>query len=409
MTSKIADPSLVSRGRLAHEWAKARMSILDRIVRSHSAKPLSGLRLGICLHVTRETSVLAMAAKDLGAQVSLCSANPLSAQDDIAAFLDAEGIGVYAWRAETEQEYRDCIRTVAESRPHLVIDDGGDLHSAIHGAKKSSKLPIGGTEETTSGVKRLKALEAEDRLLYPVIAVNNAKTKFLFDNQHGTGQSTIDGVLRSTGMLVAGKTVVVCGYGWVGRGVASRARGMGARVVVTEVDPVKALEAHMDGYDVRRMSEATLMGDLIITCTGQKGVIRAEYFKNMKDGAILANAGHFNVEIDVGYLKANGRRTLLRPNLEQYVVSGRKLYLLSEGRVVNLVAAEGNPPEVMALSFANQLLCILYSADKAQSLEKKVYGVPDEIDRKVAAYALEDRRLQIDSLTPEQEKYSRSS
>jgi adenosylhomocysteinase len=210
-------------------------------------------------------------------------------------------------------------------------------------------------------------------------------------------------------MLVAGKTVVVCGYGWVGRGVASRARGMGARVVVTEVDPVKALEAHMDGYDVRRMSEATLMGDLIITCTGQKGVIRAEYFKNMKDGAILANAGHFNVEIDVGYLKANGRRTLLRPNLEQYVVSGRKLYLLSEGRVVNLVAAEGNPPEVMALSFANQLLCILYSADKAQSLEKKVYGVPDEIDRKVAAYALEDRRLQIDSLTPEQEKYSRSS
>jgi adenosylhomocysteinase len=404
MPDKIADIRLAAKGRLSHEWAARRMDIIERIVKKNQrAQPLAGLRLGFCLHITKETSVLVMAAKSLGAKVAACSANPLSAQDDIAAFLHGEGVHVYAWRGETKAQYRQCICNVLAFRPAIVIDDGGDLHAAAH--RQKARGIVGGTEETTSGVKRLAALERDSKLLYPVIAVNNARTKYLFDNRHGTGQSTLDGILRATGMLLAGKNVVVCGYGWVGKGVASRARGMGAIVTVTEVDPVRAIEARMDGFMVSRLSDAAPAGDVFVTCTGQTGVISKEHLQEMKDGAVLANAGHFDVEIDISGL---GRPVQVRPNVERFNVSGKRLFLLSKGRVVNLVAAEGHPPEVMALSFANQLLSILHVAKNHGKMERKVLTVPDKIDGLVARYALDAMGIKIDEMTKEQRRYQES-
>jgi adenosylhomocysteinase len=408
MPGKIADSRLAGKGRLSHEWALHRMGIIEKIrLKNEQEQPLAGLRLGFCLHITKETSVLAMAAKSLGAEIALCSANPLSAQDEIAAFLYEQGLHVYAWRGETKAQYRQCIHSVLAFRPAIVTDDGGDLHVAAHLQK--TKNIVGGTEETTSGVKRLAALEGAGKLLYPVIAVNNARTKYLFDNRHGTGQSTLDGILRATDMLLAGKNVVVCGYGWVGKGVVSRARGMGAIVTVTEVDPVRAIEARMDGFVVSRLSDATPTGDVFVTCTGQTGVIRKEHFLKMKDGAVLANAGHFDIEIDCGALYAICRPVQVRPNVERFTINGKRLFLLSKGRVVNLVAAEGNQPEVMALSFANQLLSILHIAKNHCKMERKVHGVPEKLDELVAMHALDAMGIKIDEMTKEQRRYKASS
>lgn len=404
MPEKIANATLVENGKLSYGWARTRMSIIERIVKG-KRKPLEGFRVGFCLHVTKETSVLVMAAKRLGAEVALCSANPLSVQDDIAAFLRGEGVAVYAWRNETQAEYKKCIRDVLALKPDIVTDDGGDLHFAEHRAK--ARGIMGGTEETTSGVRRLSALEKSKKLRYPVIAVNNARTKYLFDNRYGTGQSTLDGILRATGMLLAGSRVVVCGYGWVGKGVAARAHGMGAAVTVTEVDPIKALEAKMDGFAVAPLEKAAEQGDLFITCTGQTGIIRREHFAKMKDGAVLANTGHFDVEIDASFLYRNSRPVEVKPNVECFKFGGKKLYLLSKGRVVNLVAAEGHPPEVMALSFANQLASILHVAKNHASMEKKVHPVPESIDDAVARLALVAMSVNIDKPTAKQKKYQR--
>jgi adenosylhomocysteinase len=410
VAGKIADSTLADKGRRSYEWATSHMGIIEKIrAKNESSQLLTGFRLGFCLHITKETSVLAMAAKSLGADIAICSANPLSAQDDIAAFLYNMGLNVYAWRGETDSEYQQCIRNVLAFKPVIVTDDGGDLHSMAH--QQKAKGIRGGTEETTSGVKRLVALERASRLIYPVIAVNNARTKYLFDNRHGTGQSTLDGILRATGILLAGKNLVVCGYGWVGKGVATRARGMGAIVTVTEVDPIKAIEAKMDGFEVMPMLDAAPAGDFFVTCTGQTCVIRKEHFLKMKDAAILANAGHFDVEIDIKSLYgiSSCQPVQINPNIERFDVNGRRLFLLSKGRVVNLVAAEGHPPEVMALSFANQLLSILYIAKNHDKMEVKVHGVPEQIDQDVGSYALDSMDIRIDQMIEEQEHYQHSS
>ncbi|MEM2760087.1 MAG: adenosylhomocysteinase [Nitrososphaerales archaeon] len=410
--SKIADPKLAEGGRLSYEWADSHMQILSKTVEKlEKNKPLHDVRVGFCLHITKETSALAMSAKKLGASVSICAANPLSTQDDIAAFLASQGINVYAWRGETSQQYFDCIRSVIRDKPDVITDDGADMHTTLHKEKEFSRIqPMGGTEETTTGVVRLKALENDGLLRYPVIAVNNAHTKHLFDNRYGTGQSTIDGILRATSLLIAGKNVVVCGYGWVGRGIANRARGFNAKVYVTEIDPVKALEAHMDGFYVLPMKEAARIGDIFITATGQTSVVRGEHLESMKEGAILVNAGHFDVEVDTKYLRSNSKsRRLVRNNLEEYTLkSGKKLYLVGEGRIANLVAAEGHPPEVMALSFSNQLLSIIYITKNHSTMPKAVHDVPKEIDSQVAINALEAMGVRIDKQTQEQIKYARS-
>jgi adenosylhomocysteinase len=407
---KIADSKLADKGRQSYEWAASRMGIVEKIrAMNESSQSLAGYRLGLCLHITKETSVLVMAAKSLGADIAICSANPLSAQDDVAAFLYSNGVNVYAWRGETESEYKQCIHNVLAFRPVIVTDDGSDLHSMAH--QQTAKGIVGGTEETTSGVKRLVALERSGRLIYPVIAVNNARTKYLFDNRHGTGQSTIDGILRATGILLAGKNVVVCGYGWVGKGVATRAKGMGAIVTVTEVDPIKAIEAKMDGFEVMRISDAAPAGDVFITCTGQTCVIRKEHFLKMKDGVILANAGHFDVEIDTKSLHSISYcpPVQINPNIECFNVNGKRVFLLSKGRVVNLVAAEGHPPEVMALSFANQLLSILYIAKNHDRMEVKVHSVPEQIDQDIGDYALDSMGIRIDQMIEKQKRYHHSS
>jgi adenosylhomocysteinase len=395
VSSKIADIGLAKQGQMSYTWAKAHMTILEKIKMSNeSKKPLSDYKLGFCLHITKETSVLVITAKMLGADIAICSANPLSTQNDIAAFLSSEGIKVFAWRGQSERQYRECIQSVLQFQPDILTDDGGDLHMAAHKIKTRFS---GGTEETTTGVKRLEILQSRKRLRYPVIAVNNAYTKYLFDNRYGTGQSTIDGILRATGLFLSGKQVIVCGYGWVGKGVSARARGMGAIVTITEVDPIKALEAHMDGFNVQQLSRVSDIGDIFITCTGHCHIIREEHLKKMKDGAILANAGHFDVEIDVDYLYSQDKFPILvRPNVECFRCRDKKLYLLSKGRVINLVGAEGNPPEVMALSFANQLLSILFLSKNYHSLDNKIYNVPHEVDLKVAHHAIEAENLRID-------------
>jgi adenosylhomocysteinase len=372
------------------------MTILDKIkVSKESKKPLSGYKLGFCLHITKETSVLVITAKMLGAEIAICSANPLSTQDDVAAFLSSQGIRIYAWRGQSQCQYRACIESVLQFRPDILTDDGGDLHIAAN--KLRTTRFHGGTEETTTGVKRLQILQTRKRLKYPVVAVNNAYTKHLFDNRYGTGQSTIDGILRTTGLFLSGKQVIVCGYGWVGKGVSLRARGMGAIVTITEIDPIKALEAHMDGFNVNRLSDVANIGDIFITCTGSRRIITDEHIIKMKDGAILANAGHFDVEIDINYLYSQDRfPVLVRPNVDCFKFRNKKLYLLSKGRVINLIGAEGHPPEVMALSFANQLLSILFLSKNYRSLENKVYNVPPEIDKSVAHYAIAAANLKID-------------
>lgn len=414
MSSRVRDISLAESGRLKLDWAMKHMPVLMKLrEEGRRRKPLAGVRVGAVLHVTKETGVLMMALKDSGAEeVVLAASNPLSTQDDVAAALVEYGIRVYAWRGQTSEDYYWCIRQVVESRPDVVLDDGGDLHATLHsGFKNIAEKIVGGTEETTTGVVRLRALEREGLLQYPVIAVNNAYTKFLFDNRFGTGQSTFDGIMRATNILIAGKNVVVAGYGWVGKGIALRARGLGARrVIVTEVDPIRALEAVFDGFEVMPMSEAASIGDIFITATGNKAVLRREHFEKMKDGAILANAGHFNVEVWIPDLEgiSIGKR-IIRENVTEYTLKdGRRLYLLAEGRLVNLVAAEGHPSEVMDMSFANQYLAVRYLLENKGRLERRVYNPPRELDEMVARLKLDTMGVRIDELTPEQAEYLKS-
>lgn len=414
MKYKVKDPGLADQGMLKIEWAERHMPVLMLYRRKFGkTKPLKGVRIGAVLHVTKETAVLMKTLYEAGAEeIVLAASNPLSTQDDVAAALVKYGIRVYAWRGETTEEYYWCIKQVIESHPDIVLDDGGDLHATLHKDYLDiASSIIGGTEETTTGVIRLKALEREGLLKYPVIAVNNAYTKYLFDNRYGTGQSTFDGILRATNILIAGKVVVVAGYGWVGRGIAMRARGLGARrVIVTEVDPIKALEAVFDGFEVMPMKEAAKIGDIFITATGNKAVIRKEHMELMKDGAILANAGHFNVEIwipDLESLAVSKRK--IRENVIEYKLKdGRRLYLLAEGRLVNLVAAEGHPSEVMDMSFANQFMAVKYLYENRGKLPPKVMNPPLEIDQAIARHKLETMGIKIDELTPEQIEYLKS-
>ncbi|RJS90491.1 adenosylhomocysteinase [Candidatus Bathyarchaeota archaeon] len=405
---KVKDISLAEKGDLMIEWASMHMPVLRQIRgRFGEERPLEGLRVGACLHVTKETAVLVETLMAGGAEVFLCGSNPLSTQDEVAAALAERGVGVYAWRGETTEEYYWCIDRVIDGVPVVTLDDGADLVSTLHSKRTEALGEVkGGTEETTTGVIRLRAMARDGALRYPIIAVNDAYTKYLFDNRYGTGQSTIDGILRATSILLAGKNFVVCGYGWCGRGIALRARGMGANVIVTEVDPLRALEAVMDGFRVMPLREAAEVGDLFVTATGDINVIRGEHMERMKDGAILANSGHFNVEISLPDLEAlSVSKRLIRPNLEEYrLKDGRRLYLLAEGRLVNLAAAEGHPSEVMDMSFANQALCVEYLA-KHPRMEPKVYRVPEEIDRFVARLKLRGMGVEIDELTEEQREY----
>ncbi|MDG6952950.1 MAG: adenosylhomocysteinase [Nitrososphaerota archaeon] len=407
-TVKVADPKLSSEGERNFLWAKAHMGALTNLAEKYAkSKPLEGVKMGVCLHITKETSVLIDALLLAGAEVKLAAANPLSTQDDIAAYLSTR-TEVWAWRGESTKEYGWCIEQVLGSRPQQLIDDGADLHVAAHRSKV--KGIVGGSEETTTGVVRLKALEAQGGLAYPVIAVNDAKTKFMFDNRYGTGQSTLDGIMRATALLLAGARTVVVGYGWVGKGVAMRARGMGARVTVVEVDPVKALEAHLDGFDVSGIDEAAPGGELFVTTTGMKGVIPYAAIEKMKEGAILTNAGHFDVEIDVKTLLSKAKKVKeVRTNVDEVTLpSGKRVYLVAKGRIANLVAAEGHPPEVMQMSFANQMMAAIRIHADHSKMEKKVYGVPAELEDEVARAALKSMGISIGVMTKEQKEYAHS-
>jgi len=409
VTSIIKYPEKWREGKEQVEWAYQHMPAIKMIYEDYKdVKPFKGYKITLCLHITKETGVFAKTLKDLGAEISLTASNPLSTQDDVAAYLAREGVNVFGWRGESNEEYYQMMHTALDLEPNLVVDDGGDLHSLIHSERRELTVNIfGGTEETTTGVIRLKAMEREGVLQYPVIAVNDTPTKRIFDNKYGSGQSTIDGILRATSILIAGKTVVVAGYGYVGRGVALRARGLGAKVVVTEVDPVKAIEAHLEGFMVMPMSKAAEVGDIFITCTGMRDVIRREHMMRMKDGVILANAGHFNVEINLKDLEdLSVGKERIRKYVDKYMLrDGRKIYLIGEGRLVNLVAAEGHPPDVMMNSFANQLLSLLYIIENRDKLEKRVYQVPREIDEMVARYTLKGWNIEIDELTEDQIRY----
>ncbi len=405
---KIKDIRMAPQGALLFEWASKHMPVLSQIRRQfEKEKPFANIVIGACLHVTKETALLVDALAAGGANVALCGSNPLSTQDEVAAFLAEKGIKVYAWRGETTEEYYWCVNKVIDHAPSITLDDGADLVGTIHKRRRDALESVkGGTEETTTGVVRLRAMEKAGALEYPIIAVNDAYTKYLFDNRYGTGQSTIDGILRSTNLLLAGKTFVVCGYGWCGRGLAIRARGMGAHVVVTEVNPIRALEAIMDGFQVMPMDKASIIGDVFVTTTGDISVIRKEHMLRMKDGTVIANSGHFNVEINMPDLESlsSSKRTM-RPNLEEYSLQNeRKLYLLAQGRLVNLAAAEGHPSEVMDMSFANQALCAKYLMTKNR-MESKVYSVPKEIDELVASLKLKAINVEIDELTDEQQRY----
>jgi len=405
---KIKDRTLARQGNLQIAWASAHMPVLNQIKRQfEKEQPLRGRTIGACIHVTKETAVLMETFAAGGADIALCGCNPLSTQDEVAAALAEEGIRVYAWRGETTEEYYWCINKVIDQNPQITLDDGADLVSTLHVKRRELLKNVkGGTEETTTGVMRLRAMEKDGALKYPIIAVNDAYTKYLFDNRYGTGQSTIDGIVRATNILLAGKNFIIAGYGWCGRGLAMRARGMGAKVTVTEVNPIRALEAVMDGFNVSLMSKAAETGDIFVTTTGNINVIRREHMQKMKEGAILANSGHFNVEISIPDLEAMSvsKRTI-RPNLEEYKLKdGKKLYLLGEGRLINLAAAEGHPSEVMDMSFANQALCVKYIAEKDR-MKPKIYKVPKEIDRLVANLKLKAMGIEVDKLTEEQKKY----
>ena len=406
--TKITDPGLGSEGERNFLWAKAHMGALTTLAEKHSkGRPLEGVTLGVCLHVTKETSVLIDALLNAGADVKLAAANPLSTQDDIAAYL-ATRTDVWAWRGETAKEYDWALGKVLAEKPDQLVDDGADLHVAAHSSR--GKGIVGGSEETTTGVVRLKALEAEGKLAYPVVAVNNAQTKFLFDNKFGTGQSTLDGIMRATALLLAGMAVVVVGYGWVGKGISMRARGMGARVTVVEVDPIKAIEAHLDGFEVSGMAEASQKGQLFITATGQKNVIPYDAVEKMKEGAILANAGHFDVEIDVKTLFAKAKTVKpVRPNVDEIVLpGGKKVYLVAKGRIANLVAAEGHPPEVMQMSFANQFMAALHIHKNGPRLKNLVYGVSAASEEEIARAALASMGVSIGRQTKQQADYAKS-
>jgi adenosylhomocysteinase len=408
----VKDLSLAAAGRLRIEWAERSMPVLRQVrERFTKEQPLKGVRLGACLHVTTETAVLMLTLQAGGAQVALCASNPLSTQDETAAALVQEyGIPVYARKGEDNATYYRHLESVLKTRPQITMDDGADLISQLHGetnlGRDLVKGVLGGTEETTTGVIRLRAMEKEGVLAFPVIAVNDADTKHLFDNRYGTGQSTLDGIIRATNILLAGRTVVVAGYGMCGRGVATRAKGMGAHVIVTEVEPLRALEAVMDGLQVMSMGKAAEAGDVFVTVTGNTSVIRQEHFTRLKDGAILCNSGHFNVEIDLDALAAmaTARRTV-RPFVEEFVVGGKRVYVLGEGRLINLAAAEGHPAAVMDMSFANQALSAEYMVKKHTALDRKVYVVPREIDLEIARLKLASMDVQIDELTSQQESY----
>jgi len=410
VASDIKDPSLAPRGELRIEWASREMPVL-RLIRERFAreKPLEGVRISACLHITTETANLAITLKAGGALVALCASNPLSTQDDAAASLVMNhGIPVFAVKGEDNETYYRHIYSALDHRPNITMDDGADLVASIH--KDRTDLVddiIGGTEETTTGVIRLRSLEYENKLKYPIIAVNDAQTKHFFDNRYGTGQSTIDGLMRATNILLAGKRLVVCGYGWCGRGVAMRARGLGAHVIICEVDPIRALEAVLDGYQVMPLLEAARVGDIFITVTGDLNVIDRQHMMAMQDGAILANSGHFNAELNNPALESLAvENKRVREYVDQYVLKdGRSLFLLGEGRLINLAAAEGHPASVMDMSFANQALCSEYMVMKGRELQPRVYPVPEHLDKEVGSLKLKAMGIAIDTLTPEQKKY----
>ena len=403
---------MIQDGKLSYEWARSHMQILDNTInRFKKSKPLKGITVGFCLHITKETSVLLMGAKELGATVACCGGNPLTTQDDIAAFLASQGIHVYAWHGQSVKEYDWCIDQVLNHKPTILTDDGADMNVKAHFDNRYKNMKIlGATEETTAGVTRIRAVANQGKLRYPVILVNEAYTKHMFDNRYGTGQSTIDGYLRAMNLLMASKRVVVVGYGWVGRGVAARCHGMGSKVIVTEIDPVKALEAHMDGFEVMPMAQACKIGEIFVTCTGMTSVIRKEHILQMKNGAIMGNVGHFDVEIDSKFLLKESKSVKrVRPNLDECTLkNGKRVYLIGEGRLANLVAAEGHPPEVMAQSFSNQILSVLYILKNHAKIGNKIINVPEEIDKQVAVDALKAMDVKIDKLTPEQVKYAHS-
>ena len=410
--SKVKNPKLAKQGKISYEWARSHMQILDNTLnRLKKSKPLKGVTIGFCLHITKETSVLVMGAKELGATVAVCGGNPLTTQDHIAAFIASQGINIYAWNDQTVKEYDWCIDQVLKHKPTLICDDGADMNVKVHFDKKFKSLNVlGSTEETTAGVTRIRAMEKQGKLKYPVIIVNDADTKHMFDNRYGTGQSAIDGYLRAMGLLFTSKRIVVVGYGWVGRGVAERSRGMGGNVIVTEIDPVKALEAHMDGYRVMPIAQAAKIGQIFITCTGMTSVIRKEHLLTMNDGAVVGNVGHFDVEIDTAFLLNKSKSVKeVRPSLDECKLqNGKKIYLIGKGRLANLVAAEGHPPEVMAQSFSNQILSLLYIYKNHKKIGRKTMVVPKEIDKQIAVDALKAMDVKIDKLTKEQMKYAES-
>jgi len=413
MNYDIRDVRLAPEGKLHIEWAEREMPVL-RLIRERFKKdrPLKGVRISCCLHVTSETANLLNSLKAGGADLALCASNPLSTQDEVAASLvKYYGIRVFAIRGEDRKTYYQHIKAALEHKPKITMDDGADLVSTLHSkAERGGSLiknVIGGTEETTTGVMRLRSMERSGVLRYPIIAVNDAETKHFFDNRYGTGQSTIDGIVRATNVLLAGKNFVVCGYGWCGRGVAMRAKGMGANVLVTEVDPLKAMEAVMDGFRVVPIMEAARIGDIFVTLTGNINVIGPSHFRRMKDGAIVCNSGHFDVEVDIkGLKRISKRRRRIRQFVDEYTLpNGKRIHLLAEGRLVNLAAAEGHPASVMDMSFANQALCVEYLVREGASLEKKVHPVPRTIDRKIARLKLKTMGVKIDALSGKQKKY----
>ena len=410
MKYDVKDLKLAKEGKLRVEWAAEEMPVLEQIrKRFKKEKPLKGITIAACLHVTTETANLAVTLKDGGAEVGLCASNPLSTQDDAAAYLvKNHGISVFAIKGENTKTYYNHINSTLDMSPHITMDDGADLVSTLH-KTRTEKLKglIGGTEETTTGVIRLKSMAEDGVLKYPIVAVNDANTKHFFDNRYGTGQSTLDGIIRATNRLVSGTTFVVCGYGWCGKGLAMRARGLGASVVVTEIDELAALEAVMDGYQVMPIAEAAKIGDFFCTVTGNINVIRKEHFRNMKDGAIVSNSGHFNVELDLPGLKSlSKKKRTVREYVEEYTLkNGKRINILGDGRLINLAAAEGHPSSVMDMSFANQALCAEYMVKNAKKLTNTVYDVPEKVDQSVARMKLKAKGVAIDKLTPEQKKY----
>ena len=410
MDYDVKDLKLAEKGKLKMEWAARFMPVLGLIEGKFSKeKPLKGIRISACLHVTSETGNLMKALKKGGAEIALAASNPLSTQDEVAAALvKHDNVPVFAIKGEDNKSYYKHINQALDQKPQITMDDGADLVSTLHSQGKNLlKHVIGGTEETTTGVIRLKSMARNKVLRYPIIAVNDANTKHLFDNRYGTGQSTIDGILRATNILLAGINFVIAGYGWCGRGIAMRAEGEGAKVIICEVDPLRALEAVMDGFQVMPLTEAAKIGDVFVTATGDRDVINRAHFSRMKDGAVVANSGHFNVEIDIPTLaKMSQKKRKIRDFVEEYSLkNGRKIYLLAEGRLINLSAAEGHPATVMDMSFANQALSVLYLNKKGKSLQNEVYGVPEKIDNEIARLKLKALGTKIDRLTPEQKKY----